>query len=803
MIQTNHQKNKNENENVCYILTKEEMTLDEPVNMDKLRIIRDNLEVLYHSGELGKFVDVKNSYKSITDMKTIRTIINNLYTSKLKCNAVNYKFAKGKKSGRMFSNGFSLQNISKKIRGCLSKDLYTDIDMVNCHIIIFQKFCKDNNIICPHLDSYVNDRECKLKELVELMNIDRDTAKTIPLSILNGGSGMVDSFDDNGNECTVKFEKGSEPEWLSGIRNEMKKAYNKFISTEQGKKIQTRILKTKSWNIEGSVMNVLFCEEENKLLVCLYKFLKSKGIETGTFVFDGLMIKNSSLVGKDQIGNLLRKMEKKMLSKLGYNMKLATKQFEDINLNGFKKIEDIDLSDENLSSIILSKYDVKFHNTKNRFYIFDKTTLLWVEYDKDAIFWRYARSILPLYIIENSVPNSKELDYGLQIIQKASKMTSIIKFTMKEIQSYNDSEFIDEHFNNTKGLFPLNYGKTFELKTGLVRDRIKEDYFTKSTTINFLEEPKTKFVRDYIKEILSTDNDIYVDYLIDTVGYMMTNENNLKRFYVMIGVADTGKSLFVELLHKVFGFLGGTASDKVFKLKQQSTHDTEAFSIEGLRYASISELNEQEKFNEILIKKISGGDSLNIRRASSAINEPIKFSTVLLLATNEVPTFHEQAFASRMRVLNFKHIFEKNPRRRDEILENVDSFFTEFALGAGRYYKNEMNIFDCEEVIIASKELVNSKNPITQYWEEQAEFEFVNDKKKRVKKTDIWASFTNSSYNKEFGKGRNTFYSMFMDIYKNELLDTTYNKGEQWSGLQRVSIQSESDNGHPVGFPIF
>jgi len=178
-------------EKESFLLTKDEMTLVEPINMDNLRIIRDNFDILYNQGKLGRFVSVQSGYKQISDMKTIKTIVNDFYTSKEKSNVVKYKYAIGKKSGRMFSTGHALQNISRKIRGSVSKGIYVDIDMVNCHIVILSKFCKDNKISCPHLESYIADREPKLQELMKSLEIDRDTAKTIPLSIINGGTGCV------------------------------------------------------------------------------------------------------------------------------------------------------------------------------------------------------------------------------------------------------------------------------------------------------------------------------------------------------------------------------------------------------------------------------------------------------------------------------------------------------------------------------------------------------------------------------------------------------------------------------------
>jgi len=764
------------------LLTKAEMTLEEGVNMDKLRIIRDNFAVLYSANKLGGFGNMKGSAKEAVDEKTFRTIINGYYTTKLKGNTVNYKYANGKKAGRMFSCGCSLQTLPKKIRGCISRGIYIDIDMTNAHIVILKHFCDKEGIATPNLDRYINDREPLLAELMLVLGIERDLAKTIPLSVINGGGGSV----------TVDNERlYHEADWLTGLKNEMLKAFTCFKSSTKGRKIYDRVKKTKERNLEGSTMNVMFCEEENKLLVCLYRYLQSIEVKVGSFIFDGLMIRADSLNGAN-IADLLLDMEVEMTNKLGYNMKLCAKEFDDINLTGLVKMDDCDMSERGLADVILSSVDYKYHKTKKCFYMFNKESKLWVEYNEFSIFWDFIKDILPTYISEHHPPESDECKEGLSMIKSATKCGNIVKFIQNTIKAKNDDDFINKNFNLTKGILPVADGMTVDLKTGITRERVKEDYWTRTTERNILDEPDEKFVRDYIKSILSTDDEKYVDCMIDTVGYMMTGENNLKQFYVLIGAKDTGKSLFVALLLQVFGFLGGMANDKVFKVKTQSCHDTEAFSLEGKRIASVSELGENEKFNEELIKKISGGDFQNLRRAGSRDNEEVKFDCVLILATNEVPTFHEQAFAGRMRVFKFDNVFENNPVRRDEILANVDSFFTVFTRSAKRFYDDGMNIADCEQVVVASKQLVTAKNPVSQYWSEQDEFEFVDDINRRVKKVEIWNSFLGAMGRNTLG--RNKFYAMFIDIYKKELLRTDYDRNKEWSGIQRISCNREEED---------
>ena len=240
------------------------------------------------------------------------------------------------------------------------------------------------------------------------------------------------------------------------------------------------------------------------------------------------MIKKSTIQGIE-LTELLDKMEEEMYSKLGYTMKLSHKEFEDIDLTGLEAKKDIDLTDDGLSEIVLDNIDVKFHNIKNKFYIFSNSTLLWVEYNKDAILWEITKSILTPYITTNMIEDSKELTKALEMIKSSSKMASIVKFIMKKIQAHDESNFIDNHFNNVKGLFPTSDGKTIDLRNGISRDRVKEDYFSKTTSVKLLDDNEinkkyhTKIQTDDFLNLRYTKTEI-ANKLTDTVSVSTFNE---------------------------------------------------------------------------------------------------------------------------------------------------------------------------------------------------------------------------------------------------------------------------------------
>jgi len=60
----------------------------------------------------------------------------------------------------------SLLQIRKEIRQTITKDLYTDVDIENCHVVIPQQLCKKNKVQTPKLDDYINNREMYLEKLM-------------------------------------------------------------------------------------------------------------------------------------------------------------------------------------------------------------------------------------------------------------------------------------------------------------------------------------------------------------------------------------------------------------------------------------------------------------------------------------------------------------------------------------------------------------------------------------------------------------------------------------------------------------
>jgi len=249
----------------------------------------------------------------------------------------------------------------------------------------------------------------------------------------------------------------------------------------------------------------------------------------------------------------------------------------------------------------------------------------------------------------------------------------------------------------------------------------------------------------------------------------------------------------------MMGSWAGVVNDKVFKQsRSDSVHNTEVFSLMEKRCAFVSEMAEEDKFNEVLMKKITGGDEINIRACGSNENVSVNFNCIMWLATNGVPIFHEKAFIERMRIVSFHTVFQNNPNREKEVLNKVDDFFSLACIMAKKYYDDKCKIVDVKEVLESTKEVVDERDTFKSWVDGCFEDEYVittewekNDKglPYRTKKSSVLSSYVGYCLTEKVKSlGKQKFYKAFDEKFN---LDGTYDKGMFWTGLRQKGRDEE------------
>lgn len=275
-----------------------EKVFNENINYENACLLLKNWDKIKMTLNPDRVYKILNPKNGLDPLKVIKKIVKQRLTELQSY----YKYStKLQDSGRLYAVGGVLQAMPREFRGLIQNNQY-DVDIVNCHPIILSQFCSKNNIDCPHLKEYANNRDFHLERIANDLRCSKKEVKEIFLSVLNGGirDGISDDFFKNfKTECY-------------DIHHQIKNLY-----PERYNKIKSR----KDFNASGSLTNVILCEIENQLLIHAINFLSNEGYEITTLVFDGFMVSKDKILDDDMLSQLSNYIKEKSSYDVDYIIK--------------------------------------------------------------------------------------------------------------------------------------------------------------------------------------------------------------------------------------------------------------------------------------------------------------------------------------------------------------------------------------------------------------------------------------------------------------------------------------------------
>jgi putative DNA primase/helicase len=143
------------------------------------------------------------------------------------------------------------------------------------------------------------------------------------------------------------------------------------------------------------------------------------------------------------------------------------------------------------------------------------------------------------------------------------------------------------------------------------------------------------------------------------------------------GVGRNGKTVFVNVLQGLLGEadLGGyalSAPDGFLMAGRENKHETEIARLRGARLVIASEQSSGNRFDEVKIKRLTGGDILTGRMMRQDFFD-FHPSHLIMVLSNHLPAVKEggPAFWRRVRLIPFKHVVPEDqqiPDLADQLL---------------------------------------------------------------------------------------------------------------------------------------
>ncbi len=203
-----------------------------------------------------------------------------------------------------------------------------------------------------------------------------------------------------------------------------------------------------------------------------------------------------------------------------------------------------------------------------------------------------------------------------------------------------------------------------QLDTGAIRPHRRDDLMTKCTAV--APGGDCPLWRAFLHEI--TKGDVQLESFLQTLaGYVLTGVTRENMFFFLYGTGANGKSVFVNTMIAAMGDYARTAPMATFMSSHVDRHPTELAMLRGSRLVSATETEEGKRFNEALLKQITGGELIAARLMRQDFTEYVP-QFKLIISGNHKPALRAVDEAMRRRIVLIPFLVTIPPEQRDKDL---------------------------------------------------------------------------------------------------------------------------------------
>ncbi len=203
-------------------------------------------------------------------------------------------------------------------------------------------------------------------------------------------------------------------------------------------------------------------------------------------------------------------------------------------------------------------------------------------------------------------------DKRKRLFMHAQKSESLPRIkAMLELSQHMFAVHVDE-LDQNKWLLNVKNG-CINLKTGQLLPHDQEQLITKLAPVTYDADAACPRFMQFMTDVFDHNANI-IQFMQRLLGYSLTGDTSEQVMAFAYGAqGSNGKSTLLELFLNILGDYGETTASDTFTLKHNEGIPNDIARLRGARFVKISELKENTKLNEALIKQITGQDKLTAR----------------------------------------------------------------------------------------------------------------------------------------------------------------------------------------------
>lgn len=404
----------------------------------------------------------------------------------------------------------------------------------------------------------------------------------------------------------------------------------------------------------------------------------------------------------------------RQLSTLGFGQRAALPasipdfQFGEL----IDEAESFDLTDQgNAAQMRTRAYErFRWSEEENSFFTFTGTA------------WKRDQSALYQECVKMFQQWSKSTDQTLAKWGKRCQSDAAVEATKRAFRHQEGVSVSASQFNQRRDLLNLSNG-TLDLATCELRPHNSEDMITQTFQASYDPSATAPKFETFLEQVLP-DPELRA-YVQRAVGATLLGEAGSRAVFMVHGPSGTGKSQFLELLQFLFGTYGVTAPASTFRQKRDGQPPHDLHRLRGKRFVATSETSDSATFDEELLKRVTGGDSISSRDLYEGFQEWVPECDIWM-ATNFPPKFSsdDNAMWKRAKLIPFTTVFGEtegapvplpNYARR-ELFAEADGILNWMLEGLRMFQAGGLQ--EPEAVGAAADQLRLESDPVAQFAEE-------------------------------------------------------------------------------------
>jgi len=626
------------------------------------------LYLLQHSKELGLSAVPDQFVKGEHQVISKEESIQNMLQVAKGGNSLHVRYDKSTTdidhTRRWYAKGKAcLQRMSKKVRATLCRDLYIDLDFVNCGPTLLLNLCQKHTIPCDLLLEYVSNRDHLLQEFEPFYT--RDEAKKVIIELMHGKSLTAIAAENTDNVHNLDGI-----DWLPKLEIEFDNIHKDLAAcVDYAEDINNHQRKLKYQNVK--LMSALLSREENSCLQHFYNFLANKSvIQNGNCVlcFDGIMVRksldNQNLLNDDFLLEASTYIQKHQ----GYKTLLCIKikEFSDAYelpndyttavSESFFVIEPG--NDQAAADIIVTMAGDCIIKSQGRFFSRPQHSVVYTEGKKAAKGVILNMTSYGLVIMTES-KDGEHCHYS----KSTAKLSGCISRVLAD-PGIVDNGFVDRLWQNnlkyiayTDGVYSfvdrrlLSFEEAKQAQIFFTRDTNRifpHNLHTEPQEVAEIEDAASELFRRVIEPFLPDEEQR--TFFLNCIARALAGEIADKRWYMGLGARDCGKGILCKLLKFAFGNLVRVMQAENLLGKSRSTDAAKAQSwMQDHEYTRIAFSNKMSNTRtgpgagtgkidgEIMKRLCSNGNVIEVRK-NYTDEIQIRMQMTMFLLANDMPS---------------------------------------------------------------------------------------------------------------------------------------------------------------------